>query len=49
MQSIIENNFLNGGDFGFEGFILSIIFQIIFIVIWAYYRKQERTQTRKKL
>lgn len=38
---ITENNLLNGGDFGFEGSILSIIFQIIFIVIiWYYYHKK---------
>ncbi len=40
---IAENNLLNGGNFGFEGSILSIVFQIIFIVIiWSYYRKQEK-------
>jgi len=38
---ITENNLLNGGDFGFEGSILSIISQIIFIVIiWNYYNKE---------
>jgi len=47
MYSIIEfkikeNNILNGGDFGFEGSIFSIIFQLIFIVIFYYYfRKQD--------
>jgi len=40
---IPKNNLLNGGNFGFEGSILSIVFQIIFIVIiWSYYRKQEK-------
>ncbi len=38
---ITENNLLNGGDFGFEGSIFSIIAQIIFIVIiWYYYHKK---------
>ncbi len=38
---ITENNLLNGGDFGFEGSVLSIIAQIIFIVIiWYYYNKK---------
>jgi len=51
MYSIIEfeiqeNNLLNGGDFGFEGSILSTIFQIIFIfIIWFYYNKKEKTET----
>ncbi len=39
--SIKENNLLNGGDFGFEGSILSVIFQIIIIIsIGLYYRKR---------
>lgn len=43
---IQENNLLNGGDFGFEGSILSTIFQIIFIfIIWFYYNKKEKTET----
>lgn len=38
---ILEKNILNGGDFGFESSILSIIFQIIFIVmIWFYYKQK---------
>ncbi len=38
---IIEKNILNGGDFGFESSILSIIFQIIIIVmIWFYYKQK---------
>jgi membrane protease YdiL (CAAX protease family) len=36
-----ENNLLNGGDFGFEGSIFSIIAQIVFIVvIWVYYHEK---------
>jgi len=38
---IIEKNILNGGDFGFESSILSIIFQIIFIVMIWFYHKQK--------
>ncbi len=40
---IKENNLLNGGDFGFEGSILSVISQLFFIaLIFFYYRKQEK-------
>ena len=40
--SIQENNILNGGAFGFEGSILSIIGQIIVIIgIGIYYNKKE--------
>lgn len=43
---ITENNLLNGGDFGFEGSIFSIIAQIIFIVIiWYYYKKLKKITT----
>jgi len=43
---ITENNLLNGGDFGFEGSIFSIISQIIFIVvIWVYYHKKLEKNT----
>jgi membrane protease YdiL (CAAX protease family) len=51
MYSIIEfkitqNSLLNGGGFGFEGSILSIIFKVIFIIIiWLYYIKQEKIDT----
>jgi len=39
--SIPEKNLLNGGDFGFEGSILSIIAQIVFIgVIWHFYNSK---------
>lgn len=42
--SVSENNLLNGGDFGFEGSILSVVFEIAFILlIWLYY-----TQNLKK-
>jgi len=38
---ITENNLLNGGNFGFEGSIFSIIAQIVFtVVIWVYYHKK---------
>jgi len=37
---ILENNNINGGDFGFEGSYLSILFSIIMIYfLWKYYRK----------
>tara|TARA_B100001758_G_scaffold108790_1_gene93201 strand:+ start:293 stop:1171 length:879 start_codon:yes stop_codon:yes gene_type:complete len=37
---ILENNNINGGDFGFEGSYLSIIFSLIMIYfLWKYYRK----------
>tara|TARA_Y100000766_G_scaffold236616_1_gene212425 strand:+ start:25 stop:903 length:879 start_codon:yes stop_codon:yes gene_type:complete len=37
---ILENNNINGGDFGFEGSYLSILFSIIIIYfLWKYYRK----------
>jgi len=39
--TIPEKNLLNGGDFGFEGSILSIIAQIVFIgVIWHFYNSK---------
>lgn len=39
--TIKENNLLNGGDFGFEGSILSIIFQLVFIfIIGLYFNKK---------
>jgi len=40
--NINENNLLNGGDFGFEGSLLSLVFMLIAIVfIYKYYKKQE--------
>ena len=37
---IIENNNINGGDFGFEGSYLSILFSLIMIYfLWKYYKK----------
>jgi len=39
--SIKENNRLNGGDFGFEGSILSMGFQIFFIIIIVLYYKRK--------
>ena len=39
--NISERNNLNGGDFGFEGSIISIFAQLIFIfLIFKYYNKQ---------
>jgi len=44
--TITEKNILNGGDFGFEGSIFSIISQIIFIVvIWVYFHKKLEKNT----
>ena len=44
--SMTENNLLNGGLFGFEGSILSIIAQLITIIgIIIYYRRQKLTTT----
>jgi CAAX protease family protein len=43
--TIPEKNILNGGDFGFEGSILSIISQIIFIVlILIYYNNNLKSE-----
>ena len=37
---IIENNNINGGDFGFEGSYLSILFSLIMMnFLWKYYKK----------
>ena len=37
---IIEKNNINGGDFGFEGSYLSILFSLIMIYfLWKYYKK----------
>ena len=37
---IIENNNINGGDFGFEGSYLSILFSLITMYfLWKYYKK----------
>jgi len=42
--SIPENNIINGGEFGFEGSILSLIAMIVAIVgIEVYYRRQKLT------
>lgn len=38
----IENNLLNGGDFGFEGSVLSVLSSLIIIIsVWFYYYKKE--------
>lgn len=48
--SITENNLLNGGLFGFEGSILSIIAQLITIVgIIIYYRRKKLTTIPYKI
>lgn len=47
---ITENNLLNGGKFGFEGSILSVIAMIITIVaIEIYYRRQKSTTTPQEV
>jgi hypothetical protein len=45
--SIIENNLLNGGLFGFEGSIFSIIFQVITIIliVWYYQKNKDSSVT----
>ena len=46
---IAEANTFNGGAFGFEGSILSIIAEILFIfTIWYYYFKKQPTNTLEK-
>ncbi len=51
MYSIVElklneNNIINGGAFGFEGSIFSLVFSIIIIVfIEGYFKKENRKQT----
>lgn len=47
--SVKENNILNGGAFGFEGSIFSLISMVItIIVIWMYYNR-ERTKQNIRL
>lgn len=47
---ITENNLLNGGDFGFEGSVLSIFAQVIFIIlIWLYYNTKQTHQSKSTL
>jgi len=37
--NILENNYINGGEFGFESSVLSLIIIIIFtIIIWRYFK-----------
>ena len=44
---IIENSILNGGEFGFEGSILSVLFQVILIlIIFSFF---ERKAKRNKI
>ena len=39
---IIENNYINGGEFGFESSVLSLIIIIIFtIIVWKYFRSSK--------
>jgi len=48
--SITENNIINGGDFGFEGSILSIIAMIVTVFgIEIYYRRHKLTTTPHKI
>ncbi len=48
--NINENTLLNGGDFGFEGSILSIIAMLIAIVgIEIYYRRKKLTTTAQNI
>ncbi|QCX37571.1 CPBP family intramembrane metalloprotease [Aureibaculum algae] len=43
---ITDKNLLNGGDFGFEGSIFSVVFQLVIIgSIWAYYQKKRKIKT----
>lgn len=47
---ITENNLLNGGKFGFEGSILSVIAMLITIVgIEIYYRRQKQITTPQEI
>ena len=47
---ITENNLLNGGEFGFEGSILSLIAMLITIVgIEIYYRRQKAATTPQEV
>lgn len=40
--SVTENNLLNGGNFGFEGSILSVLSSAIIIIgVWVYYHKKK--------
>jgi membrane protease YdiL (CAAX protease family) len=48
--SITENNIINGGKFGFEGSILSVIAMLVTIIgIEIYYRRQKLTTTTPKI
>ena len=43
---IIENNYINGGEFGFENSVLSLIIIIIFtIIIWKYFKYTVKENT----
>ena len=43
---IIENNYINGGEFGFESSVLSLIIIIIFtIIIWKYFKYTVKENT----
>ena len=40
--NIKENNLINGGEFGFEGSILSVVFMLVFIgIIYKYYKPND--------
>jgi hypothetical protein len=48
--SITENNLINGGEFGFEGSILSVIAMLVTIIgIEIYYRRQKLTTITHKI
>ena len=48
--NITKSNLLNGGDFGFEGSIFSIIFEILtFLGILYYYSKKENSEKCENL
>ena len=41
---IIENSIVNGGEFGFEGSILSVLFQLILILIIFSFFERKRNK-----
>ena len=48
-HKIVENNLINGGEFGFEGSFLSIIAQVIVIIaILFYYNRKKLNTTQPK-
>jgi membrane protease YdiL (CAAX protease family) len=45
--NLIEKNNFNGGDFGFEGSVVSIAAQLIFILLAVYYFNRNSTEHKK--